>query len=773
MPRNPNPAHRLSVSNAPRRRHGSRSPGRLIETVEPRILFHLEVAQPIADQLINLGSQPTVINLSERIFNEESGPTVRMVYPGVGTIDILLLEKQAPKSVANFVNYVNAGTFNNTIIHRSEPGFVIQGGGFTPTGADITPPGTTPVQNEFSPQRSNIRGTVAYAKLGSDPNSATSEFFYNLADNSSNLDNQNGGFTVFGRVVGSGMTVADGIASMQRVNATHGGDNIGGLNDAFNHLPVTRTTDPALTPVDPATGNGPSDQRPTTDQMVVLSSASVIKPANPITYSAISSNNALVQPVITSNGLFLNYGAGQTGTATITVTATEAETGAVVTDSFTVSVAALEVNLGAGVNAQSVQFRDNEGTLATLTVRGGSATVKFSGTGINQSSQGNGRTVLVTGGSLDIGSLTLSGPAPSATLTTVGGDGRVLVHSITAANPVRGIRGAGIDLRGPAVFSNGVGRLDIGRVQGTSITIQRAEGARVGNASVTIGEARDASIDSQQPLGLVRIGSFGGTDGTADAITAPAIANLQVNGDFAGALNVSGTGQQPGRPALGSTRISGALASGAWNVGKATRILAGSVGDAWSGTFGDVANFTVAGDLAGDLTASSINVLNAGSITGANITLNRAAAPRALGLGRLTTAGPMTNALIQSTADIGTVTAGAINGSSIYAGVVANDGGFLPTGVGNFTSSSTIRGVTVRNAGTSPGFANSDIAAAILGRMNLGVVQTDNAGVPFGLAATAIASLTAVGAGGTPIRLAGLIDPTQSLDQGDFEVRIF
>ena len=782
MPRNasPAPSARTLFPGRPTRRDAkrpaARPAGRLIEAVEPRILFHLEVKQPVADQLINLGSNPTTISLSDKIFNEESGPTVRLVYPGLGTIDVLLLEKQAPLSVANFLKYVNQGTYNNTVMHRSEPGFVVQGGGYTPTGADITGPGTPTVPNEFRPG-TNLRGTIAYAKLGADspgggPDSATSEWFFNLADNTSTLDPQNGGFTSFGRVVGTGMTVVDAIAALQRVNAGGGADGVGGINNAFNRLPVTRITNPTLTPVNPTTDQ-PSDQVPATDQMVILSTATVVQQANTINYSATSSNTQLVTPAISSGGLVLNYGAGRTGTATITVTATESGTGSVITDSFTVTVAALEVNLGTGVNAQSVQFRDNEGTLATLTVRGGSATVKFSGTNIIQSPQGNGRTVLVTGGSLDIGSLALSGPAPSATLTAVGGDGRVIVHGITAENPVRAVSGSGMDLRGPAVFSNGIGRLDVGRVQGTSITIQRTATGPRGNATVSIGEAQDASLDSQQPLGLVRINSFGGNDATPDAITAPSIANLQVAGGYAGALNVTGNGVQPGRPALGSARVSGALASGAWNVGKATRVLAGSIGDAWSGTFGDVANFTVAGDLAGDLTASSIGVLNAGTITGANITLNRAAAARVTGLGRLTSGGAITNALIQSSADIGTVTAGAINGSSIYAGVVANDGGFLPTGLGNFTSASTIRGVTVRNTGTTAGFVNSDIAAAVLGRMSLGVIQTDNAGVPFGLAATAIASLTGVGAGGTPVRLARLTEPGQSVDQGDFEARVF
>jgi len=96
---------------------------------------------------------------------------------------------------------------------------VIQGGGYRYNPANNTAPHIDtqpPIVNEFGV--SNTRGTVAMAKLGGDPNSATSEWFVNLADNSANLDTQNGGFTVFGRVIGDGMDVVDQIATLPRAN---------------------------------------------------------------------------------------------------------------------------------------------------------------------------------------------------------------------------------------------------------------------------------------------------------------------------------------------------------------------------------------------------------------------------------------------------------------------------------------------------------------------------------------------------------------------------
>lgn len=122
------------------------------------------------------------------------------------------LVDDAPVTTENFLQYVEDGFYDGTVFHRVVPDFVVQGGGFLPDGSQ--PDGLRdPIVNEFSPSRSNLRSTVAMAKLGGDPDSATSQFFVNLDDNSDNLDNQNGGFTVFARVV-EGMDVADAIAAV-------------------------------------------------------------------------------------------------------------------------------------------------------------------------------------------------------------------------------------------------------------------------------------------------------------------------------------------------------------------------------------------------------------------------------------------------------------------------------------------------------------------------------------------------------------------------------
>ncbi|MDP6634852.1 MAG: peptidylprolyl isomerase [Phycisphaerae bacterium] len=125
----------------------------------------------------------------------------------LGDFNVRLLDTDTPLTTANFMLYVNGGSYNDSVFHRLVRGFVLQGGGY---GANAIPNHGT-VDNEFG--RSNIRGTVAMAKVGGDPDSATSEFFFNLSDtNASNLDNQNGGFTVFAYVLDGGMLVVDALA---------------------------------------------------------------------------------------------------------------------------------------------------------------------------------------------------------------------------------------------------------------------------------------------------------------------------------------------------------------------------------------------------------------------------------------------------------------------------------------------------------------------------------------------------------------------------------
>lgn len=151
-----------------------------------------------------------------------------------GVIDVRMFTDRTPRTVENFLRYADRGVWDQTFIHRSVSGFVVQGGGFSSTSGFRRIPQDPAVVNE--PGISNIRGTISMAKLSGNPNSATNEWFFNLGNNSSNLDNQNGGFTAFGEVIGSeGLSVMDALAAFRLVNAS-------AIQSAFNELPVVDQT---------------------------------------------------------------------------------------------------------------------------------------------------------------------------------------------------------------------------------------------------------------------------------------------------------------------------------------------------------------------------------------------------------------------------------------------------------------------------------------------------------------------------------------------------
>ena len=128
-----------------------------------------------------------------------------------GNIEIELDSQKAPVSVKNFLDYVNSGYYNNTIFHRVIPGFMVQGGGFT---ADMQQKTTNaPIKNEADNGLRNLRGTIAMARTA-EKDSATSQFFINIADNAF-LDHgqRDFGYAVFGKVV-KGMDVADKISQV-------------------------------------------------------------------------------------------------------------------------------------------------------------------------------------------------------------------------------------------------------------------------------------------------------------------------------------------------------------------------------------------------------------------------------------------------------------------------------------------------------------------------------------------------------------------------------
>jgi len=161
----------------------------------------------------------------EKASNKKEKSMLVLFETNQGAIKIKLNSEKAPKSVENFLKYVDEGFYNGTIFHRVIKGFMIQGGGFTPDLNQKTAHAS--IKNEANNGLKNKRGTLAMART-MDPHSASSQFFINHADNSF-LDfkaesPQGWGYAVFGEVV-EGMDVVDKIAEV-KTGSKKGNDDV-------------------------------------------------------------------------------------------------------------------------------------------------------------------------------------------------------------------------------------------------------------------------------------------------------------------------------------------------------------------------------------------------------------------------------------------------------------------------------------------------------------------------------------------------------------------
>ena len=134
----------------------------------------------------------------------------------LGPIELELFDSVTPLTAANFLGYADANAYDQSFIHRSPPTFVIQGGGYKISGSSIVNVSTSPPTVPNEPGLSNLRGTVAMAKQALLPDSATTQWFVNVVNNTF-LDTDNGGYTVFAEVI-SGMAVVDAINALPTVN---------------------------------------------------------------------------------------------------------------------------------------------------------------------------------------------------------------------------------------------------------------------------------------------------------------------------------------------------------------------------------------------------------------------------------------------------------------------------------------------------------------------------------------------------------------------------
>jgi cyclophilin family peptidyl-prolyl cis-trans isomerase len=290
------------------------------------------VTNQIADFTEYAGAGQRTIDLTTAFADPDGSAVVRM-NTVLGNLDIELYGQQKPITVANFLNYIDQGRYflNDQVTHQQASSFIhrsihapqssisiIQGGGWigtvNPANTAIQPASVLefpPIQNE--PGISNRRGTIAMAKLANAPNSAKSQWYINVTDNT-DLDNpaNNGGFTVFGRLTPASLAVLDALAAVTVYNFSGAGPD-------FSDLPLRNWDGHSAV------------------QVSNLVSIPGISRLSPLTFSVMSNNSAIADATVSGTNLLV---AGhQVGSATLTVTATDLD-GASVSQNFTVNVVA-------------------------------------------------------------------------------------------------------------------------------------------------------------------------------------------------------------------------------------------------------------------------------------------------------------------------------------------------------------------------------------------------------------------------------------------------
>jgi peptidyl-prolyl cis-trans isomerase A (cyclophilin A) len=661
---------------------------RVIERLESRTFLNAALSSAIGPVSVSSGASPTNIDLTTHFNDPTVTGTAVVLHSSQGDIPLNLFNSQTPLTVANFLNYTNSGEYNSTVIQRaiSNPAFILQGGGFLSDQSHIAVSAAVPSEAGIS----NTVGTIAMA-LNNGPNSAQSDWFINLANNSF-LDGvaDGGPFTVFGKVIYNGMTVVNQIANLPKGSV------------APNFVPL---------PGDPSGGTLPlqnySGGTITTANYVTLPSVQVIPDG--LAFSAVSDNTTLVTPSLAANGtLSLNYTPGKSGSAHITVTATDLG-GHAATTMFTVGVLPppppppspppppvgspppppvspppptpqLQVKLGTGV-AHQVRFSDPAGTAASAYLTGpGGGTITLNGSGLSQSTS-KGGIITVSGTPQSVSIATTATSAASA-LNVQPITGRTLVNlaGITSDGSLRAINATRVSLAGNLTIGGSIQNITLGTASGGTLAINGTSGA----LSLVLGTATGEALTSAQTIGSIKASSWVPADsGSPALISAPAINRMTVTKELDENLSIAGN--------LG-TVTAGSISPSTWTVG-------GSASSVTAGTISGLA-------------------LTSGSI------------------GRITARGAIANMTAVSAGNIGSISAFSLVGSKVSAGTATRDSNNIPTA---FTTAATITAITLGRGG----FSNSLITAQSLGRLTLNGIFSANGGTPFGVAAHQILALTA------------------------------
>lgn len=757
-----------------------------IEPLENRIAPAATVGVAIPDLTPTAGSTGAVVDLSSAFTDPTTSGAAVSFTTDFGVIDVILYDNAVHTTTDNFLHYVTTGKYNNTIFHRSVENFVVQGGGYalSDLANHISTFGS--VINQFG--ISNTRGTIAMAKLGGDPDSATSEYFFNAADNSSNLDSQNGGFTVFGRIVGRGLNVVDAINSLVT-------RDLSGFNSAFDNLPLKNYNpdpdhNPLTAPPVPLVSN----------TVLVKKVASMTVPITPVAgnpesvlhFSIIGNDRPdLLSATLAGSKLNLHFAPGVTGVANLKIRATDIDgttadqnfdvkiepdlTGTFGAVSLPATIVPGDVakaqfvlkNQGAGLAAGPLRVEYYLSTDANID----SSDRLIGSTHTNNLLPGTSRTLtsfldVPTDLSLaETDYQLLAKIIPNAGVTELSGANNnaaapgvhALVNHFGAVNGRVNVALKFTESDGSisvlALPGGGTGMLELG-ASTRAVVIDGTTAASTFSFDTLFGDGRGGLTDITAHTTLGKV-TLRGVELFGDVTLEAGVQNFSLlksdtNEHLVsiGASPVAGQAAKLTFDRIENLRIDSAMPISAFaaqdwlDTGAADSLSAPSIaklvtsgGNVTSG--GTTTHF--AGDFQADITLTGTNALSLGlaSIGGS---VNGVSWTDAGGAGSIS-AKAISNSILRFEKNVGLVSVGEIHGSSVLAGISSGIGANeLPSVASDFTPDIKIQNFVVRGVtGVASPFTDSDIAAATIANITVRGVDTDNSGETFGIVARSIA----------------------------------
>jgi hypothetical protein len=390
---------------------------------------------------------------------------------------------------------------------------------------------------------------------------------------------------------------------------------------------------------------------------------------------------------------------------------------------------------------QSVVFSSPDGTLCNLQFSACAGSVTFTGTNLEQSSALNG-TIVVKGTTTTVSAIDVTGATPSSSVNLRSHDPQLIpLGSFHSDGPLKGVTLKGMALEG-SLDAPGIALLNLGSMQNANLQFAGFTGAQP--FSIACGNVTDTIINSQEPFKSVTFANFlSTTPGTSSTpgtsiFTAPALTNFKVNGNMTGDLNLLGGGYPT--YTLGKAMITGDVSAGHWAVNGNTWYQgAHSFGNNWSGVqAGYVWNIKTSTDFSGNWTVGSVTSASIGrNMTNARVHFTYDFSPSTYNFKNWSVGNSMQLSYMYGAGNFGSLKSQFMSNSYVLAGVTTPTFNLNAPTV--FASPDAVfDSVTIHCHSTMINFADSYLAAPTFGNLNIGMVQTPNAGIPFGIRAAKV-----------------------------------